>query len=221
MEPAAISARPAMTMMRVVVSAPESPAASANGNGEPVGHPDDDVAYEFRSREVRFNVRRLRHILSSIAQCRNSRAAAICSGVPSATIWPPRVAALGAQVDHPVGAADHVQIVLDDQDAAAVFDQALEGRQQLGDVVEVQAGGGLVEDEQRAVAGGLRQVRGQLHALRFAAAKAWWRIGPAADSPGRRRPAPSAGSPAAAMSEKNDSASCTVSCSTSWMFRPL
>jgi hypothetical protein len=59
-------------------------------------------------------------------------------------------------------------------------DQPLEGVQQFGDVVEVQAGGGFVEDVQRAFAGGLRQVRGQFHALRFAAAKAWWRIGPAA-----------------------------------------
>jgi hypothetical protein len=47
-------------------------------------------------------------------------------------------AALRAQVDHPIGGADHVEIVLDDQQAAAVFDQPLEGRQQLGDVVEVQ-----------------------------------------------------------------------------------
>ena len=61
--------------------------------------------------------------------------------------------------------------MLDDQQAGAVLDQTPEGRQQLGDVIEVQAGGGLVEDVQGARAGGLRQVRGQLHALRFAAGK--------------------------------------------------
>jgi len=59
---------------------------------------------------------------------------------------------------------------LDDQDAAAVVDQALESLQQLGDVVEMQAGGGLVENVQRARAGGLRKVGGQFHALRLAAA---------------------------------------------------
>ena len=60
------------------------------------------------------------------------------------------LAAIGSEVDHPVGGLDHVEIVLDDHQAAAVLDQALEGREQLRDVVEVEAGGGLVEDEQRA-----------------------------------------------------------------------
>ena len=80
---------------------------------------------------------------------------ATVSGVPAATIRPPRSPPSGAQVDDPVGGPDHFQVVLDDQDAAAVVDQPLEGVEQLGDVVEVQAGGGLVEDEQRALAGRL------------------------------------------------------------------
>ena len=55
--------------------------------------------------------------------------------------------------------------------ACAIFDETAEGRQQLGDVVEMQAGGRLVEDIQRAFAGSLGQVRGQFHALRLAAGK--------------------------------------------------
>ena len=98
-----------------------------------------------------------------------SSTAAISSGVPSATIRPPGLPALRTHIDDPVGGMDHVEIVLDHQQRSAVIDQAFKGRQQLPDVVEVQPGGGLVADEQRAVVGRLRQVRGQLDALRFAA----------------------------------------------------
>jgi hypothetical protein len=55
-------------------------------------------------------------------------------------------AALGAHVDDPVGGFDDVEIVLDDQQGAAAFDELAEGAEELGDVVEVEAGGGLVED---------------------------------------------------------------------------
>ena len=65
---------------------------------------------------------------------------------------PPAVAAFGAEIDDPVRAANHIQIVLDHQDASARAQQALEGAEQLRDVVEVQAGGGLVEDVERAFA---------------------------------------------------------------------
>ena len=66
--------------------------------------------------------------------------------------------------------------MLDDDQASAVFDQALKGGQQLGDVVEVQARGGLVEDEERALAIGHGQVRRQLHALRLAAGERGGRL---------------------------------------------
>ena len=47
------------------------------------------------------------------------------------------LAAFRSQIDHPVRAADHIQVVLDDQDAAAILDQPLERAKELGDVVEV------------------------------------------------------------------------------------
>ncbi len=62
-------------------------------------------------------------------------------------------AALGAHVDDPVGGFDDVEIVLDDEEGAAAFDEFAEGGEELGDVVEVEAGGGLVEDVEGSAAG--------------------------------------------------------------------
>ena len=53
----------------------------------------------------------------------------------------------------------------------AAFEELAEGRQQLLDIVEMQAGGGLVENVEHAGIGGVNQVRGEFQALRFAAGK--------------------------------------------------
>ena len=58
------------------------------------------------------------------------------------------VAALGAEVDDPVGGANDVKVVLDDDKRVARGEQLAKGTQQPGDIVEVEAGGGLVEQEQ-------------------------------------------------------------------------
>jgi hypothetical protein len=79
------------------------------------------------------------------------------------------VAALRAEVDEPVGGLDHVEVVLDDDDGVAVVAQALQHREQHLDVVEVQAGGRLVEDVERAPGVALGQLQRQLDALRLAA----------------------------------------------------
>src|ERR1700735_2232985 len=55
-------------------------------------------------------------------------------------------AAFWAEVDDPVGGLDDVEVVLDDDDGVAGLDQAGQHAQELADVVEVQAGGGLVQD---------------------------------------------------------------------------
>ncbi len=92
------------------------------------------------------------------------------------------LAAFGAEVEQPVGAADHVEVVLDDDQRMPGLQQAPEGAHELGDVVEVQAGGGLVEEEERALLGqllaagrrglgGLGQEAGELQALGLAAAE--------------------------------------------------
>ena len=82
---------------------------------------------------------------------------------------PAASAALGAQVDDPVGRLDDVEVVLDDDDGVAVVDEPVQHLQQLLDIGEVQAGGGLVEDVDGAAGGPLGQLGGQLHALRLAA----------------------------------------------------
>jgi hypothetical protein len=60
------------------------------------------------------------------------------------------VAAFGAEVDDPVGGLDDFEIVLDHDDRVALVDQLVQHFEQLGDVVEMQAGGRLVEDVERA-----------------------------------------------------------------------
>src|SRR5580658_8773580 len=214
MDPAAISANPATTMMRVVVSAPDNPAASAKGTVRPSAIPM--TMSRTNSEAVKcdstcgvcgiFFLRILARTTDSPCggelpefifhwrRTRRSLGAALgglCAqvspsvGIPSSSNLLGRslghdlsaaIAAFGSEVNHPVGTANHVQVVFDDQDTPAVLDQSLECRKQFGDVVEVQASGGLIEDEQRTTAGGLRQVRRQFHALGFAAAQRGGRL---------------------------------------------
>ncbi|CAM5692732.1 hypothetical protein SALBM311S_11115 [Streptomyces alboniger] len=78
-------------------------------------------------------------------------------------------AALGSHVDHPFRGLDHVEVVLDDDDRVALVDQSAEDRQQLADVLEVQTGGRLVQDVDRAPGGAALQLTGELDALGLAA----------------------------------------------------
>ena len=96
---------------------------------------------------------------------------------------PAVIATARAQVDEPVRSVDEVEVVLDDQHGVAGSLQRAQGAQQSGDVVEVQAGGGFVEQVQRAASGeaaaagaalaglfgGFGQEAGQLQALGLAA----------------------------------------------------
>ena len=107
-----------------------------------------------------------------------------------------RFATLRSEVDDPIGGVDHIEIMFDDQDASAILDQPLEGIQQFVDVVEMQSGGRLVEDEQRALAGGLRQMRRPVSRAALPLPTALWPTAPAASTPDRRRPAPEVYAPA-------------------------
>ena len=71
--------------------------------------------------------------------------------------------------DDVVGALDDFQVVLDDDHRVAVADELVKGFHQRVDVVQVQAGGGFVKDEQRVALPLAAQVIGQFHALVFAA----------------------------------------------------
>ena len=79
------------------------------------------------------------------------------------------VAAFRPHVDDPVGGLDHVEVVLDHQHGVAGVDQALQHLRAALDVGEVQAGGRLVEDVERAAGGRARQLVRQLDALGLAA----------------------------------------------------
>ena len=82
-----------------------------------------------------------------------------------------RVAAFRTEIDDPVAGRDDVEIVLDDDERVTGEQQAAQRAQQLGDVLEVQPGGGFVEQKQRAPCDaeiGLRQVAGELESLRLA-----------------------------------------------------
>src|SRR5579871_4950741 len=59
---------------------------------------------------------------------------------------PAAVAALWPEVDEPVGALHDVEVVLYHDDRVALVDEALQDLEQPADVLEVQAGRGLVED---------------------------------------------------------------------------
>ena len=74
-------------------------------------------------------------------------------------------AAFGAEVEDPVGIADDVEVVLDDDDGVAEIGETVKDFEELADVVEVKAGGGLVEQVESAAGLALGEFAGQLHAL--------------------------------------------------------
>src|SRR5581483_3784320 len=78
------------------------------------------------------------------------------------------VAALGAEVDHPVGALDDLEVVLDHDERMAALDEPGEADEELVDVGQVKPGRRLVEDEERVGLSLAAELGGELHALRLA-----------------------------------------------------
>src|SRR4051794_34417863 len=106
---------------------------------------------------------------SEEAARRRSLVAGELFGRPLPNHPPAADAPLGAEIDDVIGRLDHVEIVLDDDDRVALVDQLLEHVEQLPGVLEVQPGGRLVEDVERAAGAALRQLLRELHPLRLAA----------------------------------------------------
>ena len=77
--------------------------------------------------------------------------------------------ALRPEVDDPVGVANHVEIVLDDDDGISKVSESVENFKKLPNVVEMQSGGRLVEKVQSAAGLALGEFTGEFHALRLAA----------------------------------------------------
>ena len=99
------------------------------------------------------------------------------------------VAALGPEVDDPVGRLDHVEVVLDHEHGVAGVDEPLQHAEQPAHVLEVQAGGRLVEDVDRAAGGALAELGRRASPAAPRRPTAWARAGRAARSRARRRPA--------------------------------
>ena len=82
-----------------------------------------------------------------------------------------RITSAGAHVDDIIGTADHIEIVLNDDDGRAAIEQRLEHAQQHPHIQRVQADAWLVEHEH-----GIRldapDLAGQLQPLRLAAGEA-------------------------------------------------
>ncbi len=91
------------------------------------------------------------------------------SGVPAHDDLAAAVAALGTEVDDAVGGLDDVEVVLDHEHGVAGVHEPLQHDEQLAHVVEVQAGGRLVEDVERPPGAAALQLARELHALRLAA----------------------------------------------------
>ena len=79
------------------------------------------------------------------------------------------VAAFGTEVDDPVRALHHFEVVLDDDDAVSLVHEAVEDFDEKGDIVEVQPGGGFVEDQEGLFAGLADEVVDEFEALGLAA----------------------------------------------------
>ena len=61
---------------------------------------------------------------------------------------PALIASIWAEINHPIRAFDDVEVVFNDEDGMTRIHEALENLEQHAHVIEVQAGGGFVEQEQ-------------------------------------------------------------------------
>src|SRR5260370_1511698 len=80
-------------------------------------------------------------------------------------------ASFGGEIDDPVGLLDDVKVVLDDEHGVAEIDEALQDVEEFSNIVEMEAGGGLVENVKRAAGLAFGKLAGQLDALGFTAGK--------------------------------------------------
>src|SRR5271157_791989 len=92
-------------------------------------------------------------------------------GSPLRNDAPAALTAFGAEVNDPIRLFDDVEVVLDDQDGVTEFDEALEDVEQLANIIEMEAGGGFIENVDGSAGLALGEFAGQLDALRFAAGK--------------------------------------------------
>ena len=76
--------------------------------------------------------------------------------------------AFGAEIEDPVGVADDVQVVLDDDDRVSEIGETVQNVEQLAHIVEMQSGGRLVQQIKSFSGLALAEFAGELDALGFA-----------------------------------------------------
>ena len=103
------------------------------------------------------------------ARCGCADRAATASGVPAATMLPPPAPPSGPRSITQSAVLMTSRLCSITHDGVAGVAQLVQHRQQQLDVGEVQPGGRLVEDVQRAPGVALAKLQRQLHALRLAA----------------------------------------------------
>ena len=57
------------------------------------------------------------------------------------------IASFRAQIDNPIGTLDDLQIVFNDHNGMSLLDQGVERFKQFPDIMEVQPGGGFIENK--------------------------------------------------------------------------
>jgi len=132
---------------------------------------------------------------------------------------PALLAPLRSQVDHPIGAFDHIEMVFDHQNGVSGVHQALQDTQQPVNISDVQAGRRFIEDVEGAPGGAPTQFGRQFDALRLAAGegRGWL---PQANIPNPTSIRVCNFSAMDGTRSKNAAASSTVMSSTSAMFLP-
>src|SRR5260221_8134114 len=85
---------------------------------------------------------------------------------PSATRAPYRT-----EINEPIGCLNHVEVVLDNQQCVAWSAEFEQHLQQLGHIVEVEAGSWLVQNVERAASSFAAQFRSEFEPLRLASAQ--------------------------------------------------
>ena len=61
-------------------------------------------------------------------------------------------AAFRPQVDQPIAGANHIQVVLNDDEGVPCFQQSAQSPHQLGNIIKVQTRGGFIKQKQSAFA---------------------------------------------------------------------
>src|ERR1035441_3621470 len=81
------------------------------------------------------------------------------------------ITAFRPEINDPIGSLDDIQVVFDDNEGVAGSPQFEQDFEQLGDIVELEAGGGLIQNIERAPGLFATQLGAELDALGLAAAE--------------------------------------------------